>query len=120
MSFLRTSPDKLLTFLSGIGSEEELDKHKISQLVDLPVGENFSDHPFIATFWKLRDRNLALGDMEMVTPDVDWTAGVGCDYLSFQRHDDEETTALAKKTLSGKALERFQLPGRPHTETLTM
>ncbi|CZR63321.1 related to alcohol oxidase [Phialocephala subalpina] len=109
-----------LLLLSGIGPNAELEKHKIPQLVDLPVGENFSDHPFIATFWKVRDRNLALGDMEMISPEVDWTAGVGCDFLSFHRHDDEKTTALAKKTLDGKAIERFQLPGRPHTETLTM
>lgn len=74
----------------------------------------------MATFWKVRDRNLALGDMEMVGEYVDWTSGVGSDYLSFHRHDDEKMTALARKMLSGKALERFELPGRPHTETLVM
>jgi hypothetical protein len=74
----------------------------------------------LATYWKVRDRNLALGDMEMVSEDVDWTAGIGCDYLSFHRHNDDKMTALARETLNGKELERFELPGRPHTETLVM
>lgn len=58
--------------------------------------------------------------MEMISEYVDWTAGVNTDYLSFHRHDDEKMAALAKKTLEGKVLERFELPGRPHTETLVM
>ncbi|KAF8848596.1 hypothetical protein BDZ45DRAFT_698268 [Acephala macrosclerotiorum] len=40
---------------------------------------------------------VSAGDMEMISPEVDWTAGAGSDFLSLQRHDDEKTTALAKK-----------------------
>jgi choline dehydrogenase-like flavoprotein len=58
-----------LTIRSGIGPKSEPQKHGIPQVVDLPVGENFSDHPFLATFWKARDCGLSLDDMEMVTPD---------------------------------------------------
>ncbi len=105
---------------SGIGPKEELERHKIPQLVDLPVGENFSDHPLLVTFWKVRDRNLTIGDMEMISEDVDWTAGVGSDYVSFHRHDDGKTKSLAKKILDTKLLEQFNVPGRPHTETLVM
>ncbi|KAE8450455.1 hypothetical protein EG329_006530 [Mollisiaceae sp. DMI_Dod_QoI] len=109
-----------LLLLSGIGPKEELERHKIPQLVDLPVGENFSDHPLLVTFWKVRDRNLTIGDMEMISEDVDWTAGVGSDYVSFHRHDDGKTKSLAKKILDTKLLEQFNVPGRPHTETLVM
>jgi hypothetical protein len=87
-------------------------------VADLPVGENYSGNPFIATFWQLKEKGLALGDMEMVTPECDWTAGTGCDWLSFQRHDTPSITSLAKKTSRGKELERFELEGRPYTETL--
>ena len=83
---------------SGIGPKSELQKHGIAQVVDLPVEENISDHPFLATFWKDKDRGLSLGDMEMVTPDCDWTAGVGCDFPSFHRHEDEEVRPWLKRT----------------------
>jgi choline dehydrogenase-like flavoprotein len=112
------SPKLLL--LSGIGPQAELQNHGIQQLVDLPVGENYSEHPFLATFWKVRDRGLCLGDGEMITEECDWTAGTPYDYMSFQRHDDEEITNLAKQTLSPAELERFQMTGRPHTETFVM
>jgi len=38
------SPQILL--LSGVGPKEELQKHDIKQVVDLPVGENLQDHTF--------------------------------------------------------------------------
>ncbi|KAH7355209.1 glucose dehydrogenase [Rhexocercosporidium sp. MPI-PUGE-AT-0058] len=109
-----------LLLLSGIGLQAELEQHGIQQIADLPVGENFSDHPFLCTFWKLRDRGLALGDMEMTTPECDWTAGSGCDWFAFHRHEDESVKKLAKKTLGAKEFERFQLVGRPHTESFAI
>jgi choline dehydrogenase-like flavoprotein len=112
------SPKLLL--LSGIGPQSELNKHGIQQLVDLPVGENYSEHPFLATFWKVRDRGLCFGDGEMITENCDWTAGIPYDYMSFQRHDGEEIATLARQTLSPAELERFQMTGRPHTESFIM
>ena len=53
--------------LSGIGPADELLKHKIKQLVDLPVGKYLTDHPVIDLIfgdvhdhgaWFLRGRNF--------------------------------------------------------------
>lgn len=112
------SPRVLL--LSGIGPKAELDKHGITQVVELPVGENYSEHPLLATFWKVRDSGLCLGDAELITEDCDWTAGTPADYFSYERHDDEELAQLAKQTLNPLDLERFQIDGRPHTESFVM
>lgn len=109
-----------LTIKSGIGPKSELQKHSIPPIVDLPVGENFSDHPFLATFWKVRYRGLSPGDMEMVTPDCDWTARVECNFLFFYRPEGEEGKALAEKSSSANELKRLNLHGRPHTESLVM
>ncbi|KAH6722993.1 glucose dehydrogenase [Leptodontidium sp. MPI-SDFR-AT-0119] len=105
---------------SGIGPKSGLQQHQIQQIAELPVGENFSEHPFLCTFWKVRDRGLAIGDMEMITPECDWTAGTGCDWFAFHRHEDESVKKLAKETLGKKELERFELAGRPHTESFAM
>lgn len=37
-----------ILLLSGIGSKKELKKHQIKQIVDLPVGKNLQDHPYIS------------------------------------------------------------------------
>ena len=58
--------------------------------------------------------------MEMVTPDCDWTAGVGIDYLSFHKHEGKEIGLIAVNNLNAKELERFNLAGKPHTETIVM
>lgn len=105
---------------SGIGPRTELDKHSIKQVEDLPVGENYSDHPLLATFWKLKARNLALGDVEMITPECDWTAGCPADFLAYHRHDTPTVTKLAQGLLGKQELERFNVPGRPHTESFIM
>lgn len=89
-------------------------------MTDLPVGENYSDHIFLPTFWKLRDRNLSLGDMEMITPECDWTAGCPCDWLGYHRHNDDNLNALAKSSLSALDFERYELSERPHTESFIM
>ncbi|KAL2070414.1 hypothetical protein VTL71DRAFT_13440 [Oculimacula yallundae] len=60
------SPKLLLP--SGIGPCPELQRYNIPQVVNLQVGESFLEHPFISTFWKLRDCGIFLGDMDMITP----------------------------------------------------
>lgn len=52
-----------LLMLSGIGPAEELARHNIPQLVDLPLGSSFNDHPNIALEWK------------STVPLTDWDAG---------------------------------------------
>lgn len=55
------SPHLLLH--SGIGPAAQLQKHGISQVVDLPVGEGLHDHPSIDLQWRLAhpERGLAVG-----------------------------------------------------------
>jgi hypothetical protein len=72
----------------------------------------------LATFWHLEKRGLSLGDVEMRTPECDWTCGLPIDWLAFHRHDKEEAIgSLAESELAPHELERFQLPGRAHTES---
>ncbi|KAJ5087587.1 hypothetical protein N7456_011203 [Penicillium angulare] len=110
------SPKLLL--LSGVGPTEELSKHGITQVADLPVGQNYSDHAMLATFWHLEKSGLAMGDVEMRNETCDWTCGLPIDWLAFHRHDQDHTIrALAASDLSPVEWERFKLPGRAHTES---
>jgi hypothetical protein len=105
---------------SGIGPQTELHRHGITARIDLPVGENYSDHVSAHTFWKLNGNGLSLGSGEMVTPECDWTSGCPCDWLAYFRHDDEHIQKLAEDTLEPIALKRFQLAERPHTESFPL
>ncbi|TVY17340.1 putative GMC-type oxidoreductase [Lachnellula arida] len=75
------TPQVLL--LSGIGSNEELTKHGIQQVIDLPdVGKNLHDHFAVSQYWKLHapGGGLAFGDPKFNTPayslglPFDWVA----------------------------------------------
>ncbi|KAI4170017.1 MAG: hypothetical protein LQ343_005266 [Gyalolechia ehrenbergii] len=75
------SPQVLM--LSGIGDKDELEKHGITQQVDLPwVGKNFHDHQMIFRYWKLRhpEKGLAMGSAAFADPSfekgnpADWLA----------------------------------------------
>lgn len=37
-----------ILLLSGVGPKAELDRHNIPQIVDLPVGKNLQDHPYVS------------------------------------------------------------------------
>lgn len=37
-----------ILLLSGVGPKEHLEKHQIKPIVDLPVGKNLQDHPYIS------------------------------------------------------------------------
>lgn len=53
-----------LLLLCGVGPVDELQRHAIDVIVDLPdVGRNFQDHPAVLQWWRLRhpERGLALG-----------------------------------------------------------
>ncbi len=84
-------------------------------MCELPVGENYSDHLLFFTCWKLRDRGLTLGDMPMITPEYDWTAGLGGDFVAWHRHD--EVKGSAKNLLPGKDSEMLMASGKPHSQS---
>ena len=87
-------------------------------MVDLPVGKNYSDHAMLATFWHLEKNGLAMGDVQMRSETCDWTCGLPIDWLAFHRHDQDHTIqARAANDLSPTEWERFNLPGRAHTES---
>jgi hypothetical protein len=105
---------------SGIGPQAELSRHGIKSKIDLPVGENYSDHVSAHTFWKLNGNGLSLGSEDLVTPECDWTSGCPCDWLAYFRHDVDHIKKLAEDTLDPIALRRFQLAERPHTESFPL
>ncbi|KAH6673543.1 hypothetical protein B0J14DRAFT_654204 [Halenospora varia] len=102
----------------GIGPATELKSHNIHQIADLPVGENFSDHPFFHTFWKVRDRGLSLGDMPMVTPECDWTAGLPIDWMTWHRHDEEVKKHQGE--IDKSMYEWVSAEKKPHTESFVL
>jgi hypothetical protein len=85
------------------------------------VGENYSDHPMMATYWNLEKRGLALGDVQMRSAECDWTSGLPVDWMAFHRHDnDPEIASLAESHLTSNELERFQEQNRAHTESVVL
>lgn len=50
-----------LLMLSGIGPKDELSKHGIEQLIDLPeVGRSFNDHTCLARFYQIKNPEKSL------------------------------------------------------------
>ncbi|RAK93372.1 glucose dehydrogenase [Aspergillus costaricaensis CBS 115574] len=107
------SPKILL--LSGIGPEEELQRHGITPVVDLPVGNNYADHPHIFTYWTIDEHNATLGDGEMETEQVHWLAGLPYDWMSFAPAD-AKTQELAKQVLSSAERSRYLAEGKMQLE----
>ncbi|KAE8452657.1 hypothetical protein EG329_013916 [Mollisiaceae sp. DMI_Dod_QoI] len=108
-----------LLLLSGIGPSAELKKHNIAEICDLPVGENYSDHPVFQTFWKLRDRGLSLGDMPLVTPECDWTAGFPGDWLGWHHHADV-LQDIGNKGADSSIFDLLTAKSKPHTESIAV
>jgi hypothetical protein len=88
--------------------------------MDLPVGENYSDHPCMVTYWNLRERGLALGDVQTQTPECDWTSGMPVDWVAFHRHDDAATESFVESKLDAQERERVEKENRAHTESLVL
>lgn len=62
-----------ILLLSGIGPSEELNRHGIKQVFDLPdVGRNLTDHLQIPMFWKLchSEQGLSAGHPDFHGPDL--------------------------------------------------
>ncbi|XRM42183.1 hypothetical protein ABZX51_005413 [Aspergillus tubingensis] len=107
------SPKILL--LSGIGPAEELQRHNITPVVDLPVGKNYADHPHIFTYWSIDEHNATLGDGEMETEQVHWLAGLPYDWMSFAPAD-AKTQELAKQVLGSTERSRYLAEGKMQLE----
>lgn len=70
-----------ILMLSGIGPRDELEKHGIPVVADLPVGKNFHDHLAVCQWWRLRepDQGLALGSPKWQDPGL--FMGLPCDWV---------------------------------------
>ena len=71
-----------LLMLSGIGPKEELEKYKIRQVVDLPVGKNLQDHCMVVQTVRIQnpEGSMTLGPMTILNPLNSfefWTNGTG-------------------------------------------
>jgi choline dehydrogenase-like flavoprotein len=97
------SPQILM--LSGIGDQEELARHGISQQVDLPwVGKNFHDHQMIFRYWKVRhpEKGLAMGSPALTDPA--FNRGNPADWLATTTVPQEELKAVIAKD-EGKSVD---------------
>ncbi|KAG0649433.1 Dehydrogenase patE [Hyphodiscus hymeniophilus] len=108
-----------LLLLSGIGPLDELNKHVIHQICDLPVGENYSDHPVFHTFWKLRDRGLTMGDMPLISPECDFTAGTPGDWMAWHQHN-EVVNNTGKGVIDDSSVGWLLAEGKAHTESFSL
>ena len=71
-----------LLMLSGIGPKEELEKYKIRQVVDLPVGKNLQDHCMVIQSVRIHkpEGSMTLESMTYINPLYIyqfWTNGSG-------------------------------------------
>ena len=71
-----------LLMLSGIGPREELDKYKIKQVVDLPVGKNLQDHCMVMQSVRIHnpEGSMTMGAWTLLNPLNSyefWTNGTG-------------------------------------------
>ncbi|OOF96690.1 GMC oxidoreductase [Aspergillus carbonarius ITEM 5010] len=111
------SPKILL--LSGIGPTAELDRHNITQIIDLPVGKGYTDHPSIFTYWTIDDPNVTLGDGELETSQVHWLAGLPYDWISFAPAG-EKAQEMAKEVLDPTDLGRYAAVGKMQVENFVL
>ena len=104
---------------SGIGPTAELDRHNITQIIDLPVGKGYTDHPSIFTYWTIDDPNVTLGDGELETSQVHWLAGLPYDWISFAPAG-EKAQEMAKEVLDPTDLGRYAAVGKMQVENFVL
>ncbi|WP_025778211.1 GMC family oxidoreductase [Brevibacterium sp. VCM10] len=92
---------------SGIGPRPMLEELGIPVVEDLPVGENFSDHPNVAVGWRLQSDVPAPDDL------VAFPASLNFDSMASEKHhpDGDLEILLSAKSLGHLLTGEF--PGRP-------
>ncbi|KAF4635110.1 hypothetical protein G7Y89_g2998 [Cudoniella acicularis] len=106
--------------LSGIGPKAELTKHKIPQVIDLPVGHNFHDHLGFTQWWKLRrpEEGQSIGTPLWTNPA--FFVGLPCDWNVLEQTPSE----VLKKAIEadGETVEGhpYLAPDFSHSETLVV
>ena len=83
------------------------------------MGENYTEHPQIFTYWTIREPHATLGDGDLQTPEVDWLAGLPYDWISFAPADDQ-TRKKAKEKLSETDFARYSATEKLQTETFIL
>ncbi|KAM0432315.1 hypothetical protein ACHAPT_004855 [Fusarium lateritium] len=108
-----------LLILSGIGPKEELQKHDIPVKVELPVGDNLSDHPCVSTKWTVNKKDASIGVGPLVTESCDWAAGPPMDWVAFHQAKASALEA-ASQHLTGDWRKHYLSEGKAHWECFTM
>ena len=62
--------------LSGIGPEDELRKHGIEPVIDLPVGQNLQDHISVLTPLRIGNSEGLMTKITLVTEDLIGPGGI--------------------------------------------
>ena len=100
-SALRKVEAHLMASSSGIGSKSEINHH------GTPVGESLCDHVCIQTFWKVKDDNTLIGQVNR------------SEQMSF--HDNEPAVPNdAHQLPHSDNLERYVAQGKVRSKSFTM
>ena len=88
-------------------------------VLDLPVGENLSDHPCVMSRWAVTKPNASIGVGPMLTEECDWLAGPPMDWISFHRAN-QSTLEKASDHLDSKSSRYYMSKEKPHWESFVM
>ena len=109
-----------LLMLSGIGPKEELSKHGIPLVKDLPhVGQNMFDHFSLLQFWKLLHPEQGLSMGTPLWKDPAYSKGLPCDF-AVKEHvpDNLLSDALSSDSASDVEASTLLNPTRCRVETM--
>ena len=108
--------------LSGIGPGEQLAKHNIAQIVNLPeVGRGFHDHLALCQWWKLRNPAAGQAIGTALWTDPAYYIGLPCDWVVTEAAPyDDLKHALEADGASDVEAHPYLAPDYCHTETLVV
>ncbi|KAF2011071.1 GMC oxidoreductase [Aaosphaeria arxii CBS 175.79] len=111
-----------ILLLSGIGPREELEKHRIPQILNSPaVGQNLHDHSQLTLFFKLRDPKKGQALPFNGTMKPEFGHGTPWEFNIFSHIPASELSPiLTSDGLPGVADETHSLLGNKRCHTMTM